>query len=138
VDLTLKVREKGKNSIGLTGRPSADSRGAFYWLELCHEQPVRVWAKRSDLQASIGNQQRNISLGFTEAIFYSTRAIQARPSRVFQQAANKTTTQAKNYELQTGQRLNLTAKISFQNILNYTQSSTGFQLSVKPRSAPFV
>ena len=44
VDLTLKVKEKGKNSIGLSGGVSGLS-GAFVGLELQHQQLSRVWAR---------------------------------------------------------------------------------------------
>jgi outer membrane protein insertion porin family len=123
VDLTLKVREKGKNSIGLTGGVSGLS-GAFIGLNYSTNNLFGL-GETLDLQASIGNQQRNISVGFTEPYLFD-RAIQA-GIRVFSSRYNYN--QAKNYELQTGQRLNLTAD-QLQNILNYTQSSTGFQLSV--------
>jgi len=122
VDLTLKVREKGKNSIGLTGGVSGLS-GAFIGLNYATNNLFGL-GETLDLQASIGNQQRNISLGFTEPYLFD-RAIQA-GIRVFSSRYNYN--QAKNYELQTGQRLNLTQD-QLQNILNYTQSSTGFQLS---------
>ena len=123
VDLTLKVKEKGKNQIGLTGGVSGLS-GAFIGLNYSTNNLFGL-GETLDLQASVGNQQRNISLGFTEPYLFD-RAIQA-GIRVFSSRYNFN--QAKNYELQTGQRLNLTSD-QLQNILNYTQSSTGFQLSI--------
>jgi outer membrane protein insertion porin family len=123
VDLTLKVKEKGKNQIGLTGGVSGLS-GAFIGLNYSTNNLFGL-GETLDLQASIGNQQRNISLGFTEPYLFD-RAIQA-GIRVFSSKYNYN--QAKNYELQTGQKLNL-SQDQLQNILNYTQSSTGFQLSV--------
>ena len=123
VDLTLKIKERGKNSIGLTGGVSGLS-GAFIGLNYSTNNLFGL-GETLDVQASIGNQQRNISLGFTEPYLFD-RAIQA-GIRVFSSRYNYN--QAKNYELQTGQRLNLTSD-QLQNILNYTQSSTGFQLSV--------
>ena len=123
VDLTLKVKEKGKNSIGLTGGVSGLS-GAFIGLNYATNNLFGL-GETLDVQASVGNQQRNISLGFTEPYLFD-RAIQA-GIRVFSSRYNFN--QAKNYQLQTGQRLNLTAD-QLQNILNYTQSSTGIQLSM--------
>lgn len=123
VDLTLKVHEKGKNSIGLTGGVSGLS-GAFIGLNYSTNNLFGL-GETLDVQASVGNQQRNISLGFTEPYLFD-RPLQA-GFRVFSSRYNFN--QAKNYELQTGQRLNLTPE-QLQNILNYTQSSTGFQLSL--------
>ena len=123
VDLTLKVKERGKNSIGLTGGVSGLS-GAFIGLNYATNNLFGL-GETLDLQASIGNQQRNISLGFTEPYLFD-RPIQA-GIRIFSSRYNYN--QAKNYELQTGQRLNLSSD-QLQNILNYTQSSTGIQLSI--------
>ncbi len=123
VDLTLKVKEKGKNSIGLTGGVSGLS-GAFIGLNYATNNLFGL-GETLDLQASIGNQQRNISLGFTEPYLFD-RQVQA-GIRIFSSKYNYN--QAKNYELQTGQKLNLTSD-QLQNILNYTQSSTGIQLSM--------
>ena len=123
VDLTLKVRERGKNQIGLTGGVSGLS-GAFIGLNYSTNNLFGL-GETLDVQASVGNQQRNISLGFTEP-YLLDRPIQA-GIRVFSSRYNYN--QAKNYELQTGQRLNLSSD-QLQNILNYTQSSTGIQLSI--------
>jgi outer membrane protein insertion porin family len=123
VDLTLKVREKGKNSIGLTGGVSGLS-GAFIGLNYATNNLFGL-GETLDVQASVGNQQRNISLGFTEPYLFD-KPLQA-GFRVFSSRYNFN--QAKNYQLQTGQKLNLTPE-QLQNILNYTQSSTGFQLSL--------
>jgi outer membrane protein insertion porin family len=123
VDLSLKVRERGKNSIGLTGGVSGLS-GAFIGLNYATNNLFGL-GETLDVQASVGNQQRNISLGFTEPYLFD-RPLQA-GFRIF--ASKYNFDQAKNYQLQTGQKLNLTAD-QLQNILNYTQSSTGFQLSL--------
>jgi len=123
VDLTLKVREKGKNTVGLTGGVSGLS-GAFIGLNYSTNNLFGL-GETLDVQASVGNQQRNISLGFTEP-YLMDKPLQA-GIRVF--ASKYNFNQAKNYQLQTGQKLNLTPE-QLQNILNYTQSSTGFQLSL--------
>ena len=49
VDITLKVKEKGKNSIGLTGGVSGLS-GGFHRPQLHHQQPVR---QRRKLDAAV-------------------------------------------------------------------------------------
>jgi len=78
-----------------------------------------------DVQASVGNQQRNISLGFTEPYLFDKPLAGGFP-RVQQPLQLQP---SEELSLQTGQRLNLTPE-QLQNILNYTQSSTGFQLSL--------
>ena len=123
VDLTLKVKEKGKNSIGLTGGVSGLS-GAFIGLNYSTNNLFGL-GETLDVQASVGNQQRNISLGFTEPYLFD-RQLQA-GIRVFSSKYNYN--QAKNYQLQTGQRLQLSQE-QLQNILNYTTNSTGIQLSI--------
>ena len=123
VDLTLKVKEKGKNTIGLTGGVSGLS-GAFIGLNYATNNLFGL-GETLDVQASVGNQQRNISLGFTEPYLFD-KQLQA-GIRVFSSKYNYN--QAKNYQLQTGQKLQLT-DAQLQNILNYTTNSTGVQLSL--------
>ena len=64
VDLLLKLKEKGKNSIGLNGGLSGVS-GTFIGLNYETNNFLGLGETLS-LQANIGDLSRNLSLGFTE------------------------------------------------------------------------
>ena len=74
VDLTLKVHEKGKNSIGLQGGVSGLA-GAFIGLNYSTNNFLGLGETLS-VQASIGNCQRDLVFGFTEPYLFD-RPIQA-------------------------------------------------------------
>jgi len=123
VDLTLKVHEKGKNSIGLQGGVSGLA-GAFVGLNYATNNFLGLGETLS-VQASLGSRQRDIVFGFTEPYLFD-RPIQAG----FNVYARKTNyDQARQYAIQTGQNLNLPS-VYLQNLQNYSQSSTGTSLSV--------
>ena len=67
VDLTLKVREKGKNSIGLQGGISGLA-GAFVGINYSTNNFLGLGETLS-VQVSLGAYQRDIVLGFTEPYF---------------------------------------------------------------------
>ena len=123
VDLTLKVHEKGKNSIGLQGGVSGLA-GAFIGINYSTNNFLGLGETLS-VQASIGNLQRSASFGFTEPYLFD-RPIQAG----FTVYTNKYNyNEARQYSLLTGQNLNLPSPY-LQNLQNYSQSNTGFTLSV--------
>jgi outer membrane protein insertion porin family len=123
VDLTLKVHEKGKNSIGLQGGVSGLA-GAFVGLNYATNNFLGLGETLS-VQASLGSRQRDVVLGFTEPYLFD-RPIQAG----FNVYARKTSyDQAKQYAIATGQNLNLPSAY-LQNLQNYSQSSTGVSVSV--------
>jgi outer membrane protein insertion porin family len=123
VDLTLKVHEKGKNSIGLQGGVSGLA-GAFVGLNYATNNFLGLGETLS-VQASLGSRQRDVVFGFTEPYLFD-RPIQAG----FNVYARKTNyDQARQYAIQTGQNLNLPS-VYLQNLQNYSQSSTGTSLSV--------
>ena len=64
VDLTLKVKEKGKNSIGLTGGVSGLS-GSYIGVSYQTNNFLGLGETLS-VSANIGNLQRSINFGFTE------------------------------------------------------------------------
>ena len=74
VDLTLKVKEKGKNSIGLQGGVSGLA-GAFVGINYSTNNFLGLGETLS-VQASYGSYQRDIVLGFTEPYLFD-RPIQA-------------------------------------------------------------
>jgi outer membrane protein insertion porin family len=123
VDLTLKVKEKGKNSIGLNGGVSG-LEGAFVGLSYTTNNFLGL-GETLQVQANIGNLMRSVLFGFTEPYLWD-RPLQAG----FTVFTNRTSyNQAKQYAALTGQNLNLPAYY-LQNLQNYTQSSTGFTTSL--------
>ncbi len=74
VDLTLKVKEKGKNSIGLNGGVSGLA-GAFIGINYSTNNFLGL-GETLAVQASIGNLQRSLLFGFTEPYLFD-RPIQA-------------------------------------------------------------
>ena len=118
VDLTLKVHEKGKNSIGLQGGVSGLA-GAFVGINYSTNNFLGLGETLS-VQASLGSRQRDLVFGFTEPYLFD-RPIQAG----FNVYARKTNyDQARQYAIATGQNLNLPSAY-LQNLQNYSQSSTG-------------
>jgi outer membrane protein insertion porin family len=123
VDLTLKVHEKGKNSIGLQGGVSGLA-GAFVGINYSTNNFLGLGETLS-VQASLGSRQRDLVFGFTEPYLFD-RPIQA-GFNVYTRKTNYD--QARQYAIATGQNLNLPSAY-LQNLQNYSQSSTGSTLSV--------
>ena len=122
VDLLLKVREKGKNSIGLNGGVSGLS-GAFLGVNYQTNNFLGLGETLS-LQGNIGNVSRQFLFGFSQPY------VRNRPVNLgFQVFNNKTDfNAAKNYQSTTGQSVNLTA--AQQSLTqNYNQSATGLTFS---------
>jgi len=123
VDLTLKVHEKGKNSIGLTGGVSGLS-GTFIGITYSTNNFLGLGETLS-IGANLGNRQRDLQFGFTEPYLFD-RPLQA-GFTVYTRRFNFN--QAQQAEVLSGQKLNIpTAEL--QNLQNYTQSSTGFSFSL--------
>jgi outer membrane protein insertion porin family len=123
VDLLLKVKEKGKNSIGLNGGVSGLS-GAFLGVNYSTNNFLGLGETLS-LQGNLGNVSRQFMFGFTEPY------VRNRPLNVgFQIYNNKQDyNAAKNYQATTGQSVNLTtAQQSLTQ--NYNQAATGISVSV--------
>jgi outer membrane protein insertion porin family len=123
VDLLLKVREKGKNSIGLSGGVSGLA-GTFIGLSYSTNNFLGK-GETLTVQANLGNLERSVMFGFTEPYLmdrpltwgftiYGTRFIfdQAREAALF-----------------SGQQISLPSALQ-ENLQNYTQSSRGFTTSV--------
>ena len=123
VDLTLKVKEKGKNSIGLQGGVSGLA-GAFIGITYATNNFLGLGETLS-VQASLGNHQRDLMFGFTQPYLFD-RPIQA-GFTVYTRKSDYN--QARQYALATGQNLNLPSQVA-NNLQNYTQSSTGVSFSV--------
>jgi outer membrane protein insertion porin family len=122
VDIGLKVKEKGKNSIGLNGGVSGLS-GAFVGLNYQTNNFLGLGETLS-LSASLGTFQRNAMFGFTEPYLFD-KPIQL-GFTVF--TRNFKFDQARQASISAGQRVNLPS--SYLNSLqNYSQQSTGFTVS---------
>ncbi len=122
VDLLLKLKEKGKNSIGLNGGLSGLS-GSFVGLNYETNNFLGLGETLS-LVANIGNLSRNVTFGFTEPY------LRNKPVSVgFQVFASKYDfNPAKSYGAAAAGNTNLSN--AQQSLLtNYNQSSTGLTLS---------
>jgi len=123
VDLLLKVKEKGKNSIGLNGGVSGLS-GAFLGVNYQTNNFLGLGETLS-LQGNLGNVSRQFSFGFTQPY------VRNRPFNIGFQLFNtkQDFNAAKNYQTSTGASVNLsTAQQSLTQ--NYNQASTGTTFSV--------
>jgi outer membrane protein insertion porin family len=123
VDLLLKVKEKGKNSIGLNGGVSGLS-GAFLGVNYQTNNFLGLGETLS-LQGNLGNVSRQFTFGFSQPYVHN------RPLNVGFQIFNQKQdyNAAKNYQATTGQSANLSS--AQQSLVqNYNQSSTGLNFSI--------
>jgi outer membrane protein insertion porin family len=123
VDLLLKVKEKGKNSIGINGGISGMS-GAFLGVNYQTNNFLGLGETLS-LQGNLGNVSRQFLFGFTQPY------IRNRPFNVGFQVFNtkQDFNAAKNIQSVTGQSANLSA--AQQSLTqNYNQASKGVTWSV--------
>ena len=123
VDLTLKVREKGKNSIGLSGGVSGLS-GSFIGINYSTNNFLGL-GETLAVQANIGNLQRNLSFSFAEPYLFD-RPLQFGFTVYF---TKFTYDQARQAAIISGQQINLPSVLE-QNLQNYTQSSRGFSVNL--------
>ncbi len=123
VDITLKVKEKGKNSIGLSGGVSGLA-GSFIGLSYETNNFLGLGETLS-VVANVGSQQRNVQFGFTQPYLFD-RPLQF-GFTVFSRRFNFD--QLKQTELLTGQQLNLSQDV-LNSLQNFTQSTTGFTTSI--------
>jgi len=124
VDITLKVKERGKNTIGLNGGVSGIA-GTFVGLNYSTNNFLGLGETLS-LGAQLGTLQRNITLGFTEPYLFD-RPFQAGIS-VYLRRFNYD--QARQESLLTGQNLlSFYNALGSANVLNYVQNSKGITLS---------
>jgi outer membrane protein insertion porin family len=123
VDLTLKVKEKGKNSIGLNGGVSG-LEGAFIGLNYSTNNFLGR-GETLQMQVSLGNLARSVMFGFTQPYMFD------RPLQFgFTVFGNKISfNQARQLSIFSGQNLSLPSAI-LQNLQNYSQSSVGFSTSL--------
>ncbi|HVI08584.1 MAG TPA: outer membrane protein assembly factor BamA [Candidatus Binatia bacterium] len=123
VDLTLKVHEKGKNSIGLNGGVSG-LEGAFIGINYATNNFLGLGETLS-VQASVGNLARSIRFGFTQPYMFD-RPLQFGFNVYYNRVKYD---QARQLSIFSGQNLSLPNAV-LQNLQNYTQSSAGFTTSL--------
>ena len=123
VDLLLKVKEKGKNSIGLNGGVSGLS-GAFLGVNYQTNNFLGLGETLS-VQGNLGNVSRQFLLGFSEP-YVRNQPLNV-GFQIFDQKQDYNA--AKNYQATTGLSANLTAAQS-SLVQNYNQSSRGFNFSL--------
>jgi outer membrane protein insertion porin family len=122
VDLTLKVKEKGKNSVGLTGGVSGLA-GSFIGVNYETNNFLGL-GETLRIEANIGDLERNVLFGFTEPYMFD------RPLQLgFTLYARKFNyNQARQAAIAQGIPLNLPSAI-LDRLQNYNTSSKGFTVS---------
>ncbi len=121
VDITLKVKEKGKNTIGLTGGVSGIA-GSFIGLNYQTNNFLGL-GETLTFEVDLGNRERNILFGFTEPYLFD-RPLQA-GFTVFARRFNFN--QAREASILTGRNLlPFFQGVSNDSIQNFRQSSRGF------------
>jgi outer membrane protein insertion porin family len=123
VDLLIKVKERGKNSIQLNGGVSGIS-GSFLGFSYSTNNFLGLGETLS-LGAQIGTLLTNITFGFTEPYLFD-KPIQAGFTIFYQRYRFD---QARQYSIFGGSTAYgnaLTAAIGAQNLLNYTTDGRGF------------
>jgi outer membrane protein insertion porin family len=124
VDITLKVKERGKNSVGLNGGVSGIA-GSFVGFNYSTNNFLGLGETLS-LESQLGTRMRDVSLGFTEPYFLD------RPLQlgfvVYLRQFNFD--QGREASILSGTNLiPLYNQLGSQNLLNYTQNSKGFSVS---------
>ncbi len=125
VDVTLKVKEKGKNSIGLNGGVSGIA-GSFLGFNYSTNNFLGLGETLS-LSSQLGTRMRDVSLGFTEPYFLD-RPLQLGFVVYIREFLYD---QGREQSILTGQ--NLTAfynALGSANVLNYTQKSKGVSVTM--------
>jgi outer membrane protein insertion porin family len=130
VDLTVKVKEKGKNSIGLTGGVSG-LEGSFIGLNYETNNFLGL-GETLTVQGNVGSLSRVILFGFTEPYVFD------RPISLGFTVYNRKFdfNQARQAQVLAGQQITLPTSVLNQ-LLNYDQTSTGATGSISytlPRS----
>jgi len=124
VDITLKVKERGKNSIGLNGGVSGIA-GSFVGFNYSTNNFLGLGETLS-IESQLGTRMRDVSFGFTEPYFLD------RPLQlgfvVYLRRFNFD--QGREASILAGQNLiPLYNQLGTQNLLNYTQNSHGVNVS---------
>jgi len=124
VDITLNVKERGKNSIGMTGGVSGIA-GSFVGFNYSTNNFLGLGETLS-IESQLGTRTRDVSFGFTEPYFLD------RPLQlgfvVYLRKFNYD--QGRETSILTGRNyIPLFNSIGTDNLLNYAQNSRGFNVS---------
>jgi outer membrane protein insertion porin family len=124
VDITLKVKERGKNSVGLNGGVSGIA-GSFMGFNYSTNNFLGLGETLS-LDSQLGTRMRSVSFGFTEPYFLD------RPLQlgfvVYLRRFNFD--QGREASILSGQNLiPLYNSLGSQNLLNYIQNGHGFSVT---------
>jgi outer membrane protein insertion porin family len=124
VDITLKVKERGKNTIGLNGGVSGIA-GSFVGLNYATNNFLGLGETLS-INSQLGTRLRSVSTGFTEPYFLDrplTLGVEAHLTRFDYN-------QGREASILAGQNLiPLFNALGSQNLLNYVQTGHGFSVS---------
>ena len=121
VDITLKVKERGKNTIGLQGGVSGIA-GSFIGFNYSTNNFLGLGETLS-LDSQLGDRIRNVTLGFTEPYFLD-KPMQV-GATVYMQRYNFD--YGREVSLMSGRDLTaLYASLGKDNLLNYVQNGHGF------------
>ncbi len=121
VDINLKVRERGKNTIGLTGGVSGIA-GSFVGLNYSTNNFLGL-GETLTFSVELGSRERDVIFGFTEPYLFD-RPLQT-GFTVFARRFNFN--QAREASIFSGQNLTpLFELLGTENIQNFRQSSVGF------------
>jgi outer membrane protein insertion porin family len=124
VDITLKVKERGKNTIGLNGGVSGIA-GSFVGLNYATNNFLGLGDTLS-INSQLGTRMRSVSTGFTEPYFLDL------PLQVGVEAhlTRFDYNQGREASILAGQNLiPLFNALGSQNLLNYVQTGHGFSVS---------
>ncbi len=125
VDITLKVKERGKNTIGLNGGVSGIA-GSFVGLNYATNNFLGLGETLS-INSQLGTRMRSVSTGFTEPYFLD------RPLQIGVEAhlTRFDFNQGREASILAGQNLiPLFNSLGSQNLLNYIQTGHGFSVSL--------
>ena len=121
VDITLKVKERGKNSVGLTGGVSGIA-GSFVGFNYSTNNFLGLGETLS-IDSQMGDRMRNITFGFTEPYFLD-RPIQT-GFTIFTQRFNYD--QGREVSLFSGRNLvPFYEALGKENLMNYVSNGHGF------------
>jgi len=124
VDITLKVKERGKNSVGLNGGVSGIA-GSFVGFNYSTNNFLGLGETLS-LESQLGTRMRDVSLGFTEPYFLD-RPLQLGFVVYLRRFAFD---QGREASILSGTNLiPLYNQLGQNNLLNYTQNSHGLSVS---------
>jgi outer membrane protein insertion porin family len=125
IDITLKVKEKGKNTIGLNGGVSGIA-GTFVGANYSTNNFLGLGETLS-LEAQLGTITESVSLGFTQPYVFDTRM----QVGILTYIRRYSFDQARQASILANQNLiPFYQELGNSNLLNYVQNSKGASLSV--------